>query len=125
MVAQEILNDIRKGYVFWKFCTGRTCNSKEQPEEMQFVCECVRTGCYRELVRSSHLYTRACFYFGLITQEEMEDWEYGGIIPAEEKLPKMLIMCFNDDYRNSTIVCAHAWYRKQNREPNEAPLLIC
>ena len=121
----KIIDDISKGFVYWMFCTGRTCNSKEQPEEMQFVCECVRTGCYRKLVRSSHLYTRACFYFGLITQEEMEDWEYGGIIPTEEKLPKMLIMCFDDDYRNNTIVCADAWYRKQNREPNEAPRLIC
>ena len=46
----------------------------------------------------------------------MEDWEYGGIIPTEEKLPKMLIMCFDGDYMNNVIVCADAWYRKQNRE---------
>ena len=120
-MKENIIDNIRKGFVYWKFCTGRTYNSKEQPDAMQFVCECIRTGRYRKLVRSSYLYIRSCFYFGLITQEEMEDWEHGGIMPTEDKLPKAIIMCFNGDYKNDIIVCADAWCRKQNREPNEAP----
>ena len=104
----KIIDDIRKGFVYWTLCTGRTCNSKEQPEEMQFVCECIRTGRYRKLVRSSYLYIRSCFYFGLITQEEMEDWEHGGIMPTEDKLPNAIIMFFDVDYKNDIIVCAES-----------------
>ena len=124
-MKSKMIDDINKGFIYWRFNTGKTYNSHKHPDWTRFVCECIRAGRYRKLVRSSYLYIRSCFYFGFITQEEMEDWEHGGIVPTEDNLPKTIIMCFDGDYRNDSTVCADAWHRKQNREPNEAPLLIC
>lgn len=114
MEVHEIIDDICRGFAFWHTISDKSCNSRDYPDIIDSICDCIENGRFIYLRAESDLYPKACYYMGFITSGEMDDWMFGGIIP-NEKFPEMLIMCYTGGWDGNTVVCANVWHNTKKQ----------
>lgn len=113
MTAENLLEDIKKGFAFWLVASDEAYHSFDYPEEMKFVEYCISFGYYSELKEDSDVFKTACYHLGFINKEELDDWIYGGFRPTNGKLPDRLVICCSANWRHEAVVCANIWYNKK------------
>lgn len=113
MIAENLLKDIKKGFICWPVASDEAYRSCDNPDKVDFVECCISFGYYLILNRYDEIFKKSCYHLGFINKEELDDWLYGGFRPSEEKLPKRLVLCFSANWRHETVVCADAWCNKK------------